>query len=204
MTTLLPEPFFKNIWSDLPYGHPAPPIRKSILKSSPAEHYHSSVTHSKTGTHSFTAVVRDEHNAMLRISLVHMAVYELYLFALGLPADFPTEQIIAYGRGMQYTPCKVCTNSAHECENHKYSYELAVPVQTDKDIYRQRILKDLNEYFGLNVKVEKLSIVKGSRNVLTIAGECVELLWEEKPMMIMRTKVGLVAELSKKKVAERI
>lgn len=203
MITLLPERFFKNIELDPSYGLPVQ-IRKSILKARPAERYYSCLTPSKAGTASFSAVVRDDRKDVLRISLVHMAIYELYLFALGLPADYPTEQIIAYGHGTQYIPCKVCTNSAHDCEDNKYSYELAIPAYTKKEVYRQRILKDLNEYFGLTVKLEKLTIVKDSRKLFTIDGESVELIWEEQLILVMRTKRGLVAELSKNQVTERI
>ncbi|WP_400262953.1 hypothetical protein ACFX5U_07720 [Sphingobacterium sp. SG20118] len=103
-----------------------------------------------------------------------MAIYECYLFALGLPANFPTEQIIVYGyERAKYIPCKICPDS----ENHLYDYELTVPANTEREEYRQRMLNDLNEHFQLDVRVEKLSIVKDSRQIMTKKGESVELIW---------------------------
>ncbi|MFD2905384.1 hypothetical protein [Sphingobacterium anhuiense] len=55
--------------------------------------------------------------------------------------------------------------------------------------YRQRILNDLSKYFGIEENFERLTIVKGGRKVLSIAGESLELLWEEQLMMIIKAKV---------------
>ncbi|MNW13234.1 hypothetical protein D3C71_2111310 [compost metagenome] len=49
-------------------------------------------------------------------------------------------------------------------------------------------MNDLNKHFGIEVSLERLTIVKDSRKVLSIAGETVELIWEEQLMMIIKAK----------------
>lgn len=169
---------------------------RALVKRRPKERYYSIITQSKQADRSYSSVVRDDSMDVLRISLANMAIYECYLFALGLPSSFPTEQIIVYSHERErYIPNKVGDDRSSRDLNHLYCYELTLPVSTEREEYRQRILNDLNEYFDLDVKVEKLSIVKDSRKVFTMDGESVELIWEEQLMLIMRTKRGLVAEL---------
>ena len=185
MITLLPERSFKK---RMPYeGRHA---LKSLAKGRPKERYYSFLNPSKEQVSSYSAVVRDDRSDVLRITLAHMAIYECYLFALGLPANFPTEQIIVYGyERTKYIPCKIC----HQSEKHLYDYELSVPANTEREEYRQRMLNDLNEHFQLDVRVEKLSIVKDSRQIITKRGESVELIWQEQPTMIMKTKQVRIA-----------
>ncbi|AIM37240.1 hypothetical protein KO02_11475 [Sphingobacterium sp. ML3W] len=172
---------------------------KCLIKVRPKERYYSFLNPSKEQVRSYSAVVRDERSDVLRISLAHMAIYECYLFALGLPANFPTEQIIVYGyERAKYIPCKICPSS----EKHLYDYELSVPANTEREEYRQRMLNDLNEHFQLDVRVEKLSIVKDSRQIMTKRGESVELIWQEQPTMIMKTKqVRVAASIENRLVA---
>ncbi|WP_400263128.1 hypothetical protein ACFX5U_08690 [Sphingobacterium sp. SG20118] len=174
---------------------------KSLVNVRPKERYYSFLNPSKEQVSSYSAVVRDDRSDVLRITLTHMAIYECYLFALGLPANFPTEQIIVYGyERTKYIPCKICPQS----EKHLYDYELSVPANTEREEYRQRMLNDLNEHFQLDVRVEKLSIVKDSRQIITKRGESVELIWQEQPTMIMRTKRGLVAASIENRLAASI
>ena len=174
---------------------------KSLVKGRPKERYYSFLNPSKEQVSSYSAVVRDDRQDVLRISLAHMAIYECYLFALGLPTNFPTEQIIVYGYERdKYIPCKICPDS----EKHLYDYELTVPANTEREEYRQCILNDLNEHFQLDVRVEKLSIVKDSRQIMTKRGESVELIWQEQPTMIMKTKRGRVEGTIENRLAASI
>ncbi|AIM36820.1 hypothetical protein KO02_08985 [Sphingobacterium sp. ML3W] len=198
MITLLPERSFKK---RKPYEGRHADALKSPIKVRPKERYYSFLTPSKEQVSSYSAVVRDDRSDVLRISLAHMAIYECYLFALGLPANFPTEQIIVYGyERAKYIPCKICPDS----DKHLYDYELSVPANTEREEYRQRMLNDLNEHFQLDVRVEKLSIVKDSRQIMTKRGESVELIWQEQPTMIMKTKRGMVAASVENRLAASI
>ncbi|MEN5054035.1 hypothetical protein [Sphingobacterium kitahiroshimense] len=195
MMTLLPNRIWKKPMSVSP--KPGPPMMpRALVKRRPKERYYSIITQSKQADRSYSSVVRDDSTDVLRISLANMAIYECYLFALGLPSSFPTDQIIVYSHDRErYIPRKVGDYSYSRDRNHLYCYELTLPASTEREEYRQRILNDLNQHFDLDVKVEKLSIVKDSRKVFTMDGESVELIWEEQLMLIMRTKRGLVAEL---------
>ncbi|AIM36175.1 hypothetical protein KO02_05300 [Sphingobacterium sp. ML3W] len=190
MITDLPERSFKK---RVPYEGRHAHALKSLVKGRPKERYYSFLNPSKEQVSSYSAVVRDDRSDVLRISLAHMAIYECYLFALGLPTNFPTEQIIVYGyERAKYIPCKICPDG----EKNLYDYELTVHVNTEREEYRQRMLNDLNEHFQLDVRVEKLSIVKDSRQIMTKRGESVELIWQEQPTMIMKTKRGRVAAVT--------
>lgn len=195
MMTLLPNRIWKKPMSVSP--KPGPPMMpRALVKRRPKERYYSIITQSKQADRSYSSVVRDDRMDVLRISLANMAIYECYLFALGLPSSFPTEQIIVYSHERErYIPSKVGDDRSSRDLNHLYCYELTLPASTEREEYRQRILNDLNQHFDLDVKVEKLSIVKDSRKVFIMDGESVELIWEEQLMLIMRTKRGLVAEL---------
>lgn len=184
MITLLPERFFKPPQFD--YAHDlAPKALRYVVDERPIQRYYSLLIRLTEVSESFSMVVRNDSTNVLRISLMDMTVHELYLFALGLPADFPSNQILVLGAEReQFVPCDELRKSPTYC------YELAVPSDTGLDEYRQRILIDLNKHFMLDVRVEKLTIVKGSRKVLTIAGESVELLWEEQLMLIMKSNQG--------------
>ncbi|MDH5828720.1 hypothetical protein [Sphingobacterium faecium] len=160
-----------------------------ILNKRPKERYYSYLAPSKEAVSSYSAVVRDDGNDVLRISLVHMAIYECYLFALGLPLRFPIEQIIVHGDDKaDYIPARTTGSRSCSPEIQRYDYELTVPADTEREEYRQRILNDLNDEFQLEVRVEKLSIVTDSRQILTKDGASVELIWQEQPMMIMKSK----------------
>lgn len=180
MITLLPERFFKPLEPSSIQSYKQSAM-KYVMEERPPQRYYSLMIRLLEPSDSFSSVVRNNSTDVLRISLINMAIYEIYLFALGLPANFPSDQILIIGdHSEQFLP------------NYKgdpistYCYELTVPAQTALEEYRQRILNDLNEHFGIDVRVEKLTIVKDSRKVLTIAGESLELLWEERLMMIIR------------------
>ncbi|AIM39010.1 hypothetical protein KO02_21665 [Sphingobacterium sp. ML3W] len=160
-----------------------------IQNKRPKERYYSYLTPSKAGDSSYTAVVRDDGQDVLRILLAHMAIYECYLFALGLPLSFPAEQIIVHGEDKaKFIPVRTTGVRSRSSEIQRYDYELTVPADTEREEYQQRILNDLNDEFQLHVRVEKLSIVKESRQVITKNGISVELIWQEQPMMIMKSK----------------
>lgn len=160
-------------------------VPATIFDRRPKERYYSLLVLSEGQTRPFTSVVHDLHNDILRVTMANMAIYECYLFALGLPANFPKEQIIVYGydraRYVQYRYCQYF-------EKLLFDYELAVPADTGIDVYRQCILNDLNKHLQLDVRVEQLPIVKGSRPIVTGKGESVELIWGEQPTMIVKTK----------------
>ncbi|MFD2903806.1 hypothetical protein [Sphingobacterium anhuiense] len=182
MITLLPERFFKNV--SLPISeNSVQSAMKYVMKERPAQRYYSLMIRLLEPSDSFSMVVRNDNTDVLRISLINMTVYEIYLFALGLPANFPINQILVLGEHKeQFIPVEkgesICS----------YCYELAVPARTEREEYRQRILNDLNKHFGIEVTLERLTIVKDSRKVLSIAGESVELIWEEQLMMIIKAK----------------
>lgn len=180
MITLLPERFFKPLESSSIESYKQSAM-KYLMEERPPQRYYSLMIRLLEPSDSFSSVVRNNRTDVLRISLIAMTVHEMYLFALGLPADFPTDQILVLGTERdQLVPCDELRKSPTYC------YELAVPANTKRDEYRQRILIDLNNHFKIFVRVKKLTIVKDSRKVLTIAGESLELLWEERLMMIIR------------------
>lgn len=182
MITLLPERFFKNV--SLPISETsAQSAMKYVMKERPAQRYYSLMIRLLEPSDSFSMVVRNDNTDVLRISLINMTVIEIYLFALGLPANFPTNQILVLGEHKeQFIPIEKGESISLYC------YELAVPARTEREEYRQRILNDLNKHFGIEVTLERLTIVKDSRKVLSIAGESVELIWEEQLMMIIKAK----------------
>jgi hypothetical protein len=187
MITLLPERFFKNV--SLPISESsAQSAMKYVKKERPAQRYYSLMIRLLEPSHSFSMVVRNDNTDLLRISLINMTVYEIYLFALGLPANFPLNQILVLGEHKE----RFIPTEKGDCVS-SYCYELAVPARTEREEYRQRILNDLNKHFGIEVTLERLTIVKDSRKVLSIAGESLELIWEEQLMMIMKAK-GVVRE----------
>ncbi|AIM39104.1 hypothetical protein KO02_22265 [Sphingobacterium sp. ML3W] len=176
-----------------------------IVNTRPKERYYSYLTPSKAGDSSYTAVVRDDGQDVLRISLAHMAIYECYLFALGLPLSFPAEQIIVHGDDKAvFIPARANGVRTKPSEIQRYDYELTVPADTEREEYRQRILNDLNEHFQLEVRVEKLSIVKDSRQILTKDGTSVELIWQEQPMMIMKSKLNVTTDSVKNRLAVEV
>jgi len=182
MITLLPERFFKN--GSLPISESSvQSAMKYVMKERPAQRYYSLMIRLLEPSDSFSMVVRNDNTDVLRISLINMTVIEIYLFALGLPANFPTNQILVLGEHKEKFIPKEKGESISS-----YCYELAVPARTEREEYRQRILNDLNKHFGIEVTLERLTIVKDSRKVLSIAGESVELIWEEQLMMIIKAK----------------
>jgi hypothetical protein len=182
MITLLPERFFKNM--SLPISESsAQSAMKYVMKERPEQRYYSLMIRLLEPSDSFSMVVRNDNTDVLRISLINMTVYEIYLFALGLPANFPINQILVLG---EHKERFIPTEKGESISS--YCYELAVPARTEREEYRQRILNDLNKHFGIEVTLERLTIVKDSRKVLSIAGESVELIWEEQLMMIIKAK----------------
>ena len=182
MITDLQERYFKELRFDVVKGL-SPKSLQYVMGERPIQPYYSLLIDLLETSDSFSMVVRNDSTDVLRISLISMELYEIYLFALGLPADFPTKQILVLGEEREKlvpndklvkTPC--------------YCYELAVPAKTEREEYRQRILNDMNKHFQLDVRVEKLAVVQGSRPVLTNDGESVELIWDEQLMMIMKTR----------------
>jgi len=182
MITFLPERFFKNV--SLPISEScAQSAMKYVKEERPAQRYYSLMIRLLEPSDSFSMVVRNDNTDVLRISLINMTVIEIYLFALGLPANFPINQILVLGEHKErFIPIEKGERISSYC------YELAVPARTEREEYRQRILNDLNKHFGIEVTLERLTIVKDSRKVLSIAGESVELIWEEQLMMIIKAK----------------
>ena len=180
MITLLPERFFKPLESSSIESCKQSAM-KYVMEERPPQRYYSLMIRLFEPSDSFSSVFRNNSTDVLRISLINMAIYEIYLFALGLPEHFPTDQILIIGEHSEQFLPKYKGDPIST-----YCYELTVPAQTEREKYRQRILNDLNKHFGIDVRVEKLTIVKDSRKVLTIAGESLELLWEERLMMIIR------------------
>ncbi|WP_144243279.1 hypothetical protein [Sphingobacterium sp. ML3W] len=181
MITDLPERYFKELRFDIVKGL-SPKSLKYIMGEHPKQLYYSLLIDLLETTESFSMVVRNDSTDVLRISLISMEVYEIYLFALGLPADFPTNRILVLGEERE----KLVPNDKL-VKTPSYCYELAVPARTEREEYRQRILNDMNKHFQLDVRVEKLAVVQGSRTVLTNDGESFELIWEEQLMMIIKS-----------------
>lgn len=189
MTTLLPKTALKNATLTRPRGR-MPYVPKAIVDKRPKERYYSLLVPSEKDISPFISVLHGTRNDVLRINFVCMAVYECYLYAFGLPSNFPKEQIIVLGEDrVKYIPCRSCQYGG----KHLYEYELTVPASTEREEYQQRIINDFNEHFQLDVNVEKLSIVKESRPIGE-DGKSVELIWDEQITMIMRKKPTLKLE----------
>jgi len=187
MITLLPTRTLKNARRMRSKGR-QPYVPKAILEKRAKESYYSLLIPSEKDISPFITVVRDARNDVIRITMVNMAIYECYLFALGLPANFPSEQIIVHGQDRaRYIPCRTC----QYCEKLLFDYELTVPSGTGIEAYQQQVLNDLNVHFQLDVKVDNLSVVKDSRRVFTTAGESVEPIWEELPILIIKAKTAV-------------
>ncbi|MFD2905199.1 hypothetical protein [Sphingobacterium anhuiense] len=184
MITDLPQKTLKSATVTRNKGH-KPYVSKAILDKRAKELYYSLVVPSEKDTSPFINIVRDARNNVLRITMVNMAIYECYLFALNLPSNFPKEQIIVHGHDRtRYVPCRFCQYGG----KHLYDYELTVSTDTGVEAYQKQILNDLNAHFQLDVRVEQLSIVKDSRTVMTEKGASMDLIWEEQPTMIIKAR----------------
>ncbi|MEN5055734.1 hypothetical protein [Sphingobacterium kitahiroshimense] len=158
---------------------------QSLLPLEQTNRYYSLLIRAEGEESAYSAVIKNDRSDTLRISLVNMAIYECYLFALGLPLNFPPERILVLG----------CERNTYLPDEHimvpeLYSYELVVPASTEREEYRQRILNDLDAHFKLEVRAEMLQVVKGSRALEHEDHEDVEIIWDEQLMMIMKTKIG--------------
>jgi len=180
MITDLPECLFKKF--DPEFRHMTSLTALKYVKGErPSQRYYSLLIHLSEPSDSFSLVVRNEAMDVLRISLINMKIYEIYLFALALPADFPVSQILVLGEDRErFIPNDDKENSPGYC------YELTVPAKTEREEYQQRILNDLNKHFKLDVRIEKLAVVKDSRKVVKRNGEFVELIWAEQLTMVMK------------------
>lgn len=182
MTADLLECLFKNF--DPEFRHITTLSALRYVKGErPAQRYYSLLIHLSEPSDSFSLVVRNEAVDVLRISLINMKIYEIYLFALALPADFPISQILVLGKDRE----RFIPNDEKE-NTPGYCYELTVPAKTEREEYQQRILNDLNKHFKLDVRIEKLAVVKDSRKVVKMTGESVELIWAEQLTMIIKAK----------------
>nr|WP_315396803.1 hypothetical protein [uncultured Sphingobacterium sp.] len=182
MITDLPECLFKRF--DPEFMHIATLSALRYVKGErPSQRYYSLLIHLSEPSDSFSLVVRSDAHDVLRISLINMKIYEIYLFALALPADFPISQILVLGEDRErFIPNDDKGNVPGYC------YELTVPAKTEREEYQQRILNDLNRHFKLDVRIEKLAVVKDSRKVVKMNCESVELIWAEQLTMIMKAK----------------
>lgn len=203
MISLLPEGAFKKRVV-VPTQEPLRNRLKNRTDERPKDLYYSYVIASKNKGDSYSTVVRDERKDVLRISLVNMAIYECYLFALGLPLSFPTEHILVHGNDKSKLVPPRTNNYRMQVpfNNDFYDYELTVPADTEREQYSQRILNDLNDHFQLEVHIENLSVVKDSRSFMTDQGESIELIWQAQPTMIMKTKIGAKVGKTYPKLAE--
>jgi hypothetical protein len=182
MTTLIPKQKSKKPTSVRSRGR-VPHVPLSIVAQRPDDRYYSILVPAVEKTDPYITIVSDTRKDVLRITMVCVSIYEGYLFALGLPSNFPKEQIIVFGQDRaKYIPCRSCDYG----EKLIYHYELTIPADTAIEEYQQRICNDLNDHFQLDVKVEQLSIVTDSRPITTENGESVELIWEDQTTMIMR------------------
>ncbi|MEN5197236.1 MULTISPECIES: hypothetical protein [Sphingobacterium] len=73
-----------------------PHVRLSIVAQRPKDLYYSLLFPSVEKTDAYITIVSNARKDILRITMVCMVVYESYLFALGLPYNFPKEQIIVF------------------------------------------------------------------------------------------------------------
>lgn len=191
MTTPIPKQKSKKPTPVRSRGR-VPHVPVSVIAQRPDDRYYSILVPAVEKTDPYITIVRDARKDVLRITMVCMSIYEGYLFALGLPSNFPKEQINVFGQDRaRYIPCRSCDYG----EKLIYHYELTVPADTAIEEYQQRIRNDLNDHFQLDVKVEQLSIVTNSRPITTENGESVELIWEDQKTMIMRTKGDHIGKL---------
>lgn len=182
MTTDLLECLFKNFDPKFRYVTTLSAL-KYVKGERPSQRYYSLLIRLSEPSDSFSLVVRSDALDVLRISLINMKIYEIYLFALALPGDFPISQILVLGEDRErFIPNEEKENTPGYC------YELTVPAKTEREEYQQRILNDLNRYFKLDVRIEKLAVVQDSRKVVKMTGESVELIWAEQLTMIMKAK----------------
>lgn len=185
MTTLIPKQINKNPRPVRSRGR-VPHVPLSVIAQRPDDRYYSLLVPAVEEIDPYITIVSDARKDVLRITMVCMSIHECYLFAFGLPSNFPKEQIIVFGHDRaRYIPCRSCGYG----EKLIYHYELTVPADTAVEEYKQRICNDLNDHFQLEVKVEQLSIVKDSRPITTENGESLELIWEEQTTMIMRNNM---------------
>lgn len=165
---------------------------KIVVKERPKERYYSLLVGSEDHGNACTSVMRDMNKDVLRISLFNMAIYECYLFAFGLPYNFPKEQILTYkGIRSKYGPRKRCPEHLLGTKNSLYCYELTMPADTTQEKYRQQILNDLNMHFNLEAKVEKLVVLKSGHEDMTVGKDSLDLLWQDQLMMVLKIKSGL-------------
>ncbi len=163
-----------------------PHVPLSVVAQRPDDRYYSVLVPAEEKTDPYITIVSDARKDVLRITMVCVSIHECYLFAFGLPSNFPKEQIIVFGQDRaRYIPCRSCDYG----EKLIYHYELTVPADTAVEEYQQRICHDLNEHFQLDVNVQQLTVVKDSRPIITEHGESVELIWDEQPTMIMRNNM---------------
>lgn len=164
---------------------------KSILKVKPQEQYYAQFTPPLVGLDSYSSVVRDEKTAILRISLVNMAIYEFYLFAFDLAATFPVSRIFVYNDDRcHYLHTQDCGDSVQWREKYLYCYEITLPAVTEREEYQQRILNDLNHRFQLEVKIEKEQVVSDICFNDKL-GYPVATSWHEQIVMTIKPKVAL-------------
>ncbi len=182
MTTDLLECLFKNFDPKFRYVTTLSAL-KYVKGERPSQRYYSLLIRLSEPSDSFSLVVRSDALDVLRISLINMKIYEIYLFALALPGDFPISQILVLGEDRE----RFIPNDEKE-SIPGYCYELTVPAKTEREEYQQRILNDLNKHFKLDVRIEKLAVVKDSRKVVKMNCESVELIWAEQLTMIMKAK----------------
>ncbi|WP_156169852.1 hypothetical protein [Sphingobacterium sp. IITKGP-BTPF85] len=160
-----------------------PKVANAIIGNRPKEHYYSIIVPAENDTSPYVSVTVNVRKNVLRINLVSMAIYECYLFALGLPSNFPKEQVIIQGLDRpKCIPCRSCYYGG----KFIYDCEFTVPINSTVEQYQQYIFDNLNEYFQLDVRIEKLSVVQGSRPIMTMESESVELIWHEQQTVIIK------------------
>ncbi|AIM35484.1 hypothetical protein KO02_01520 [Sphingobacterium sp. ML3W] len=197
MISTLQERSLKEIELEQAHTRLGPALLRNQLPLGQEGSYYSLLIRAVGEGSAFTAVVKNDRADTLRISLVNMTVYACYLYAVGLPADFPVDRILVLGGSRAaYIPDKGSDVP------DLYSYELVVPATTDREEYQQRILNDLDAHFQLEVRSEMLHIVKGSRAVAHLDHEDVEIIWGEQLMMIMKSKKGAKVDKSYPLLAE--
>lgn len=161
-------------------------VPQSIVDKRPQKKYYSLLIPTEENEESpYITVVGSSLRDVLQINMYGMAVYECYLFALGLPSNFRKEQVIVHGSERdKYMPCRCCYHSGR----HLFDYELTVPMKTSVEAYLQRILDDLNDHFQLDVYVEQLPVVQNGKEIKANGLDQVELIWQEQPTMIMKPR----------------
>jgi len=187
MKTLRQDRFKTRVMKEFQTHNREQPL-KSILKVKPPEQYYAQFTSPLKGLDSYSAVVRDEKADILRISLVNMAIYEFYLFAFGLSANFPVSRIFIYDDNRcQYLHTQDCGDSALWREKYLYCYEITLPAATEREEYQQRILNDLDSMFQLEVKIEKEQVVSDIYYNEKL-GCPVATSWHEQTVMTIKPK----------------